>query len=37
MMVVTTSVDIVVDTVIQPMVSHPIYQPGPGRHVVVYT
>lgn len=34
--VVTTSVDAVVDTVIQPVVSQPICQPGPSRHAIAY-
>lgn len=33
---VTTSIDAVVDTVIQPVASQPIYQPGPSRHVAAY-
>lgn len=34
--IVTSSVDVVVGTVLQPMVSHPICQSGTSRHVVAY-
>lgn len=36
LVVFTTSVDVVEDTVIQPMVSQPICQSSPSRHDVAY-
>lgn len=34
--IVTTSIDAVVDTVIQPVVSQTICRPGPSRHAIAY-